>query len=212
MLKIIKKILQLFGILESDKDKYAREQGEKGESAVSQVFKDNNIKYLSNIYLPHKYGYTEIDLLIITRVGLFVTEVKNYNNCEIIGTEEDEKWEVKYKSGKIYDMYNPIKQNDGHIRTLLRYIDNRASQYIYSLIVFSDNADLRVQSVRNGVYVINEKDLTKFISKINSNRDNLTTEEIKVIYKQLEVYTGVTDRIKKEHKKNVKNYVKQKRS
>lgn len=211
MLQIIKKILQLFGLLEKDEVRYAREKGEQGENNVAKVFQDNNIKYLNNLYLPNYYGYTEIDLLIITKVGIFVTEVKNYNNCIIEGNEEDEKWVVRYNSGKTYDMYNPLKQNEGHIKTLLNYLDNKSKGYLYSLIVFSDKAILKTQVRQQGVYLINERELEGMIYSLNNSRQELSDGDINKIYNSLLKYTNVSNRIKKQHKQNVKNYVEKKK-
>lgn len=211
MLQIIKKILQFFGLLEKDEILYAKEKGKEGEKNVASVFQDSNIKYLSNLYLPHYYGYTEIDLLLITRVGLFITEVKNYNNCIVVGNEEDEKWVVQYSSGKTYDMYNPLKQNENHIKTLLNYLDEKSKRYLYSLIVFSDRAILKVPVRKKGVYLINENELGGLVYKLNNSKGVLSDKEIDKIYNSLVKYTNVSNRVKKQHITNVEKYVRSKK-
>lgn len=210
MLAIIKKILEFFGVIESEKSQYLREKGEQGESRVTKVFSDVNVKTLNNLYLPNYYGYTEIDLLIITKVGVFVGEVKNYNNCSIYGEEDDEKWVIHYNNGKKYDMYNTIKQNDGHIKTLFNYVNSSYHRIIYSLIVFSDNTDLQIKTKRNGLFLINEKQLESLITKLNNSKPILSNNDINIIYNSLKQYTNAPEHIKKQHVKNVKTYVKKK--
>ena len=51
-------------------------------------------KVLRNVYLPKDNGETsEIDLLFITKVGIFVIESKNYSGY-IFGTDTNQKWTV----------------------------------------------------------------------------------------------------------------------
>ena len=104
---------------------------------------------LRNVYIPRKDGTTsEIDLIYITRKGLFVIESKNYTGY-IFGNECWNEWSSTLYGGKDWlgrekiiknRFYNPIKQNRGHIRALMEYCgDVRA----FSIIAFGDQCEFK---------------------------------------------------------------------
>ena len=86
-------------------------------------------KVLRNVYLPKNEDETsEIDVLFITTIGLFVIECKNYKGW-IFGKANSNKWTVTLPSGKNksrkYHFYNPIKQNNSHIKPLTQFIETQ---------------------------------------------------------------------------------------
>lgn len=82
---------------------------------------------LQNIYLSNSNGETsEVDLLYITSKGAFVIESKNYAGF-IFGDEHSKNWTATLYAGKdflsrkrvnYYHFYNPIWQNNTHIKCL----------------------------------------------------------------------------------------------
>lgn len=92
--------------------------GELGEHKINiqldQLPKD--CKYLSDIMIGNsksRSGFSQIDHVVISPFGLFVIETKNYNG-EIKGLRDDTYWTVSNR----FKMYNPLKQNYGHIKAL----------------------------------------------------------------------------------------------
>ena len=59
---------------------------------------------------------TQIDHVVVSPYGVFVIETKGYKGL-IFGGENSEYWtQTIYKSK--HQFYNPIKQNEGHVRFL----------------------------------------------------------------------------------------------
>ena len=81
-------------------------------------------------------GYTtQIDHVVVSPYGVFVIETKGYKGW-ILGGENSDYWtQVIYKFKAQF--YNPIKQNDGHVR-FLRHI----------LQMFDNEVDGNVQKQR----------------------------------------------------------------
>lgn len=124
--------------------KSKRIAGEIGENKVASIISqmiDKNDVLLRNVSVTYEGKETELDNVIISKRGLFIIEVKNYNG-ELEGDEESYEWK-KYKStrdGKVYSkkVRNPIKQVKRQIYILgnyLRYygIDIWINGYVYLL-------------------------------------------------------------------------------
>lgn len=84
-----------------------------------KIFEPWGAKFVSNCLLEKENGQTtEIDMILITRKGVFVFENKDYNGW-IFGRADDDEWTASYASGwgssKKYRFYNPIKQNTSRI-------------------------------------------------------------------------------------------------
>ncbi|WP_370863831.1 nuclease-related domain-containing protein [Ruthenibacterium lactatiformans] len=107
-------------------------------------------KILQNIYVPRENGETsEIDVLYITQKGIFVIESKNYSGY-IFGSENNHNWTSTLYAGKDqlgrkkvehHQFYNPVKQNNTHIKTLMHYLN--VDIPMLSLIVFSERCELK---------------------------------------------------------------------
>lgn len=96
----------------------------------------NNLQFENNGYS------TQIDHVVVSPYGVFVIETKGYKGW-ILGGENSEYWtQTIYKSK--HQFYNPIKQNEGHIR-YLRYL-LRCSKKIpfIPIVVFNNSANLKV--------------------------------------------------------------------
>ena len=124
--------------------KSKRIAGEIGENKAALIIAqmiDKNDVLLRNVSVTYEGKETELDNVIISKRGLFIIEVKNYNG-ELEGDEESYEWN-KYKftrDDKVYlkTVRNPIKQVKRQIYILgnyLRYygIDIWINGYVYLL-------------------------------------------------------------------------------
>ncbi|QUW23010.1 NERD domain-containing protein [Sporosarcina sp. Marseille-Q4063] len=114
----------------------------------------NEYKVLHNITLQNSQGKTtQIDHIIVSIYGIFVVETKNYQGW-IYGNEIDRQWtQVIYK--KRQQFYNPIKQNQGHIRALKGMLPEYKNIPFISIINFSPKATLKeIQIHSSHVYVV----------------------------------------------------------
>lgn len=181
-------------------------KGTEGEMKIASILKSTpgNGKILLNTYVPkinnHK-EFTEIDIIYINSSGIHVIESKNYSGV-IVGSDAYTQWEqrLRGKNNK-YRFYNPVRQNEGHIKHLQNLLYNIDKDAFHSLIVFSDHCKLEVHSYAD---VINRRELKEFIfSKLKSQPNVLTTENIDDIYMKLLPHTQVSDEFKKQHIKNI---------
>lgn len=190
-------------------------KGTEGEMKIASILKSipGNGKILLNTYIPkinnHK-EFTEIDIIYINSSGIYVIESKNYSGV-IVGSDEYTQWEQRFRgNNNKYRFYNPVRQNEDHIKHLQNLLYNVNKDAFHSLIVFSDHCKLEVNSYAD---VINRRDLKELISdKFKGQPNVLTTENIDDIYIKLLPYTQVSDEFKEQHIKNIeKNKNKDKR-
>lgn len=81
---------------------------------------------------------TEIDLLMVHEKGIFVFESKNYIG-EIEGEAHAQYWTKSFSSSYNQRFYNPIKQNETHIRALKNIIGHYE---VYNIVVFGREASI----------------------------------------------------------------------
>lgn len=130
-------------------------KGQFGEDTVKHVLsllpKEEYI-VLNDVLLPTNNGTTQLDHIVFARKGIFVIETKNYSGT-IYGAKASEQW-YQYIHGKKYEIYNPILQNDSHVRAVAKRL-HIGRQNIYPLVVFTGSAvikasvDQRVISINN---------------------------------------------------------------
>ena len=96
-----------------------------------------------DIYLNNGNGkYSQIDLVVATKVGIVVFEVKEYSGW-IFGTENQINWTQILAYGKRkYKFYNPILQNKKHVEDLKKFyhFDNIP---VFSMIVFFGDCEFK---------------------------------------------------------------------
>lgn len=165
-------------------------------------------KILTNVYIPAaRGGTTEIDLIFIHESGIYVIESKNYSGW-IFGNENNKYWTQVFKNQRKERFYNPIMQNNGHIRNLSRFLrlDIDTSK-IKSIIVFSERCTLRdITVVSENVRVIKRNNLYGTIKSFIKKSDvHLTENMIDDIYSRLKVYCNVDRNIKESHINYINN-------
>lgn len=162
---------------------------------------DGNI--ISNVYIPNTNGTTsEIDILFITKKGIFVIESKNYSGW-IFGSQNDKYWTVCNYNDK-WKLYNPVLQNQGHINAIHRHLRGVPC---FSLIAFSERCELKKINVSSDVYVFNRDEMFSIISDIFKKfPDVIEEKQIKYITEYLGQFRNADKIIKKSHIKDVEKY------
>lgn len=69
-----------------------------------------------NIVIPSGKGTTELDHVIVSTLGIFVVETKFWSGT-IYGSEWDKRWTLFIRGSK-HLIYNPLRQNFGHVKAL----------------------------------------------------------------------------------------------
>ena len=116
---------------EEELDGYSLEK--KVMKQLNSIFHTNPIP---NVVLQHTKGTAEIDIIQVTRKGIFVVECK-YRTDEVSGSAIEHSWDITRNGKKIAAMYNPIKQNANHIRTLESYLKKEGIEAptVYNVVV-----------------------------------------------------------------------------
>lgn len=185
-------------------------KGLKGEYLIYKQlkhFEDIGAKFLFNLYIPtYKNKTTEIDVVMICRFGIFVFESKNYSGW-IFGKENQKYWtqslHIGYGRTKKEHFYNPIWQNETHVKYLQRIFGKNIP--INSIVVFSNSCELK--SIYNNsdtiiTYVCYLNEIVEnMFDKVNTNI--LNNEKVQILYENLYPYTQVTNDVKREHIKNM---------
>lgn len=154
-----------------------------------------------------KYGFAQIDVVVATKVGLIVFEVKDYSGW-IFGKGRQNQWtQVLDYGNKKYRFYNPVLQNESHIKALQRQSKQFADLPFYSVVVFYGNSELRdISFIPNGAFVIKPYRLSDVLNIILDNDDAEYTDKREVMrILQSAVDNGNNTDTQTEHADKVKD-------
>lgn len=111
--------------------------------------------------------YSQIDLVVATKVGILVFEIKDYSGW-VFGKGSQSYWTQVLAYGKEkHHFYNPIKQNQKHISVLRNRLLRYAEVPFYSIVVFYGNCLLRdVSDIPPATCVLYADELSSYLSKL----------------------------------------------
>jgi hypothetical protein len=183
-------------------------KGWLGEYQVRRIIGKNNPnknKYvINNLTFNDGTKSVQIDHLIISPSGLIVIETKNRVG-KIYGKEDDLNWTVVFKYGKEKaSMFNPVKQNEGHLKSLEKILSVKAP--MNSIIVFTKNADLREISTQT-TPVVYANSLKQFIKEYSVD-SAISSEQVLDIYNQLKEIKDNNKITNKEHVASINQRIK----
>ena len=174
-------------------------KGYIGEKRVNQVLRKLGDEYLiyHDLYVEKKDGKTaQVDHVVLSKYGIFVIETKNYKGW-IFGNETQKNWtQVIYK--KKTRFYNPILQNQTHIRALKAYLNMNVS--FYSMIVFSNEATLKFENNFLEAKVIKNNQLLKALRKFNTPQ--IPQQQLNEIQQKMNTLIISDKKLKLKIKKN----------
>jgi hypothetical protein len=162
-------------------------QRRKDESA-SGDFVARTIKYslstgdyqlLNNVLLPSEDGTTQVDLILVSKFGVFVIREKDRPG-EIHGDANSEEW--KQITGAMTSTFkNPLHQNGKHVRTVMD-LARLDEQKVHSLIAFSGLAKFATEMPGNVTAGMD------FLNYIKSKRQQiLSVDDITKITRAIEL-------------------------
>lgn len=120
-------------------------KGKVGEKRVANKLDKlpkDKYRVLNDVMIRTPKGTSQIDHLVISIYGIFVIETKFYKGW-IIGGENAEYW-TQNIYGEKHSFYNPILQNGGHIRMLRKTLQGFGELPFFSIVTFSEQADLKI--------------------------------------------------------------------
>lgn len=162
-----------------------------------------------DLYLKkHNGNFCQIDLIIITEVGIIVFEVKDYSGW-IFGAGHNSQWTQVLAYGKRkYRLYNPIIQNSKHINDLKKQLRQLESIPFYSIVVFYGNCVLKeINYVPNGTFLTKSNrvlEVVRTIMKNNNLASYIDKDEILQTLKEA-VKNGEDKETQIQHIKNIRD-------
>tara|TARA_R100001163_G_scaffold46276_1_gene34778 strand:+ start:16 stop:618 length:603 start_codon:yes stop_codon:yes gene_type:complete len=149
--------------------------GKRGENRVKRHLlriDQTQYKLFNDINIPNtkaKSGKAQVDHILVSEFGIFVIETKNYSGW-IFGSAERKYWTQVIFDNR-YQMYNPIKQNWGHIYALSEFLKVPQNKF-HNIVTFVGNAEFRTQMPKGVFYDSQYIDyITSFKNKVLSEAD-----------------------------------------
>jgi hypothetical protein len=155
-----------------------------------------------------KNEFSQTDLVVVTKVGIIVFEVKDYSGW-IFGNGNQSQWTKVLAYGKQkYLFYNPIMQNNTHIVELKRKLHQFENIPFYSLIVFYGDCELKdINFVPKGIYIAKSRRVLEVVRNILRDNEPITySNETEVIRILREAVANGGNKINQiQHSENIKD-------
>lgn len=178
--------------------------GEKRVAAILAFLPSDKYKIINDVLIESNGKTIQIDHIVISIYGIFVIETKNYTGW-ITGSDNSEYW-TKNMFGNKYKFYNPVKQNKAHILALNRQLGIRFNNFI-SIVVFTNNADLRINTTHNVIYISQIKSLIKEYIDIK-----FSESDVQKICEKVFLLNVLSSKARKRHITEVKSTIANKQS
>lgn len=131
----------------------------------------------TNIYLPGlNTTHTELDLLVVSKKGLIVYEVKNYGGY-IYGSKQDTHWTQVLNYFSKHKFYNPLRQNYAHHKALENYLAI-PFESVYPVVSFSNRSRLSKIKVDDTARVMQTKDTIKYTKDILTHGSDIFSDDM----------------------------------
>ena len=177
-------------------------KGQRGEDLIARILYKTvpgEFQVFRNVYVPNGDTTSEIDLLMVHEKGIFVFESKNYSGW-IFGSAEQVYWTKMFPGKEKYSFYNPVRQNQTHIKALMRYLELPGNCF-YSCIVFSDRCTLKKVPDNTYYTVITQSSQLPTVLKhlFSKSPISYSKEEIRAIADRLLPLVNVDSSVKEKH-------------
>jgi hypothetical protein len=137
-----------------------------------------------DLYVKRFNGdFSQIDLVVVTRVGIIVFEVKDFSGW-IFGNGQHTQWTKVLAFGKRkYRFYNPIMQNNKHIGDLKKHLKQFENVSFYSIVVFYGDCVLKdINFVPNGTFLVKSTRVLEVMNIIMSKNESAQyTDKFEVV-------------------------------
>lgn len=161
-----------------------------------------------DLYLKNSDGNNaQIDLVVVTNVGIIVIEVKNYKGW-IFGSGYKPYWVQVLAYGKRkYRFYNPILQNNKHVQDLKKQLYQENMPFFSVVVFYGDCVLKNIDFVPKGTFLVKSNRILEVINTILKNNElahyNRKTEVNQVLSEA--VKNGEDHEMQKNHIDNIKD-------
>ncbi len=163
-----------------------------------------------DLYVEKRNGkYSQIDAVVITKVGIVVIEVKDYSGM-IFGSGNQNYWTQVLAGGREkHRFYNPILQNSGHINALKSRVRSMANIPFHSVVIFYGNCELQdIDHIPADTYIGYAEDLKQIMKGIKKKNPTVKYGNTQKLFDVLResVANGKSRKIVRQHIEDVKAY------
>lgn len=143
---------------------------------------------------------TQIDHVIISLYGIFCIETKSHQG-NIYGSFKRKYWK-QYLGNKSYEVYNPIRQNNHHVKSLTHLLRTRLKAPIHSYVVFPYARNIKLDGEKRDL------SLNHTIDRILHHRRQVyTLEDVQAMARGLAYVSSRTDDFRDDHINAVREFV-----
>lgn len=166
---------------------------------------------MHDVLIDGANGYTsQIDLLMIGCRGIYVAEIKMYDEAKVYGDGNKSNW-YYYKRGKKHEIYSPLKQNKKHIEYLKTFLKDFGNVPCFSVLtVICEDfkvSNINKQGVLDTIVCNSLPAMEKGIRMIAENHPIVFDEaEKRAIFDYIESHQHIGRESRSEHKENVIAY------
>ncbi len=211
ILAVIIAVIWLFYDHGANRLKQPEEWQSTGSSGEQIIFLTLNKKLhipenqiLRNVYIPTENGKTsEIDLLVVSKKGLFVFEVKNYAG-NIYGDTKRKKW-IQYLGKKKSYFYNPFMQNRTHAKNLKKYLEKYGDIPVIPMVTTITRGKWKVKNYGPEDYLLGYNSHLKDIYALTPDSE-LMAQHFKAILTTLQPLSRPDQSIREEHMAKIKQH------
>lgn len=189
----------LYGLIRLlDDSNTPSEQGAWGEQIVNAIlyafFQKEDKAIYKDFYIESNGYVYQLDHIFVYKTGIFVIETKMMSG-RIYGSIDDDIWKSVTPS-KTITFYNPIKQNESHIKALKGVLGDYFP--IESIIALPNDKKPKGCPLN----VVNKKELVNYIKCFNTNKP-LSHEDITHIKGLLDAINNKKKELKQKHIKQI---------
>lgn len=169
---------------------------------------------LHDVLIDAENGFkSQIDLIMVGIRGIYVIEVKTFTDAKIYGDYNKSRW-YYYRSGKKFEIYSPVKQNEKHIKYIKNLLKDFGDVPVFSIITMICD-DFKVSNMSGDInnlqtVICNSLPaMTKGLMLFSENKPIVFEKE-----KQQQIYDCILDNqyegkeARQKHKESVKEYQK----
>jgi len=176
---------------------------------LSLLLNDFSSKALyHDLYLELSQGhYSQLDIVLATRVGVVVFEVKEMSGW-IFGSGHQQQWTQVLAYGRQrYRFYNPILQNQKHIHDLRSQLPQFAKLPFYSVLVFDGPCEFKkLHNIPSDVYLARPWEVIDVLDTLLTNNPPVKYADKEEVIRLLQtaVQNGENREIRQLHIQNVR--------
>ncbi len=125
-----------------------------------------------DLYIKKQHGgFSQIDLVVATKAGIIVIEVKDYSGW-IFGSGHQSQWTQVLAYGKRkFRLYNPVLQNSNHISELKKQLPQFEKIPFYSIIVFYGSCELKdINGIPNDTFLVKPDRMLELMDTVMNDK------------------------------------------